>query len=301
MEYKDTIGLSKDYKFGIELEFTNINIAYLSTLFENKFPIKLKLCHKMDNFDFDNYWCLDQENSVTKIEKHDEYDRYMGGELSSRIFTDNHHDWKEIYDVCNFLKEYDCKTDETCAMHIHVSNDKFAKNLRFYEGLYKMIALFEDDFKLFYMGDKYIERPKSKEYAIPLKEELLKKIDKIDFNDFESIYDNLFAPQWYDFSTRDGVYVDYDVNEIEVRYPNGTIDPKIVQNNVNFTLKLFDSLLNNNIDIDYLDYLIKKKQEGRDIRNIHPRYFKDIVDVISNDYNDKRDFKEQYQKVLSTK
>lgn len=301
MEYKDKLNVSKDFKFGIELEFTNINIAYLYTIMKDKFPVQFKLNHKMDDFDFDKNWCLDQENSVTNVEKHNEYDRYMGGELSSRTFTDTNHDWKEIYDVCNFLKENDCKTDETCAFHMHISNNKFHKNLKFYEGLYKLIALYEDDFKIFYMGDKYIERPKSKDYAVPLKNRLLEKIDNIDFNNYESVYQNLFALQYDDFSTKDGLHVDYDINEIEVRYPNGTIDPNIVQNNVNFTLKLFDSLLNNKISIDKLDYLVKLKKEDRDIRNIHPREFRELVTTISNDFTDERDFIGQYKKVLSTK
>ena len=151
------------------------------------------------------------------------------------------------------------------------------------------------------MGDKYIERPKSKDYAVPLKNRLLEKIDNIDFNNYESVYQNLFALQEDDFSTKDGLHVDYDINEIEVRYPNGTIDTNIVQNNVNFTLKLFDSLLNNKISIDKLDYLVKLKKEDRDIRNIHPREFRELVTTISNDFTDERDFIGQYKKVLSTK
>ena len=43
---------------------------------KDKFPVQFKLNHKMDNFDFDKNWCLDQENSVTNVEKNNEYDRY---------------------------------------------------------------------------------------------------------------------------------------------------------------------------------------------------------------------------------
>ena len=305
MEYKDKLEISSEYKFGIELEFTNINIAYLYTQIKDKIPLQFTIGHNNETFDFNNYWCLDQDGSVTKVEHKNESNRYMGGELSSKIYTDTYETWNEIKTVCNILKENNCIADEHCAFHIHISNNKIEKNKKFYEGLYKLIALYEDDLKLFYMGDKYKIRKHIDKYAIPIKNKIVKKLDKIDFNNYESIYEYLLEPEFYTYASRNGIHMYPDKNEIEIRYPNGTINPNIVQNNTNFSLKLFDALLNNKIDIEKLDYSLKRQKDDINLygysRNFHPIAFNELVDTISKDVYDKRNFKSQYKKVLETK
>ena len=62
------------------------------------------------------------------------------------------------------------------------------------------------------------------------------------------------------FTTRTGINLkEIDSKKrIEFKYPNGTINPVVIQNNINFFIKLVISIIENKIDVENLDYLISK-------------------------------------------
>lgn len=59
-------------------------------------------------------------------------------------------------------------------------------------------------------------------------------------------------------------------NTIEVRCPNGTVNPVIWQNNINFFAKLFLYCSGNNFDIEFINYKLDYLKDG----------------IIHYDYND---------------
>lgn len=79
---------------------------------------------------------------------------------------------------------------------------------------------------------------------------------------------------------------------------------EVIQNNVNFSLKLIDSILDNKWDIDKLNFLIdKRKQDVNYLNNMllgksNISDFSMIVDKISKNNIDRSNFMNQYQKVL---
>ena len=306
--YRDTIGFEDKYIFGTELEFTNINIGYLYKIMKDDFDVKFCLQHKMKEFDFNKNWCLDVDPTVTKITESKDGKRYMGGELSSRIFIDDESTWKEIKSICNFLRENECMIDENCSNHIHVDMNNFYDNRLFYEVLSKLIAVYENDLRLFYMGDKYLKRNKIDTYAIPMKRDLLRIVNDIDFrNDPDYLYKLFYSKNNNSllYNIDKGIYISDTDKEMEVRYPNGSLSEVTIQNNINFTLKLIDAIINDKFDKDKLTYLVKCYRNAIFNYEFFIKYnysgFERIVDIISSDSLDKENFMCQYEKVLSTK
>ena len=90
---------------------------------------------------------------------------------------------------------------------------------------------------------------------------------------------------------------------MEVRYPNGSLDDKVILNDVKFTLQLLEAIRNKKFDMDYLSELLEYVRNDPDqILNAfklveRPELFYEFLDII----NDDGSFKEQYQKVLATR
>ena len=303
--YKDKIGLDSKYNFGTEIEFTNINIGYLYKIMKNNFNIKFCLQHKMHNFDFSKSWCLDIDPTVTSLVNTEDGIKYRGGELSSRIFKDKKDTWNELKNICMVLKENNCKIDENCSNHIHVDMSSFFDNPLFYEVFSKLLAVYENDLILFYMGDKYLKRNEIDTYSKPMKRELLRIVNDINFSNDTHFLSKLFSDGNLLFNIDKGVYISKEDKEMEIRYPNGTLSELTIQNNINFTLKLIDAIINDKFDRDKLSYLVNYYNKKIFNYDIFSKYdydgFKDIVEIISIDSMDKENFMGQYEKVLSTK
>ena len=90
---------------------------------------------------------------------------------------------------------------------------------------------------------------------------------------------------------------------MEVRYPNGSLDDKVILNDVKFTLQLLEAIRNKKFDMDYLNELLEYIRKDPDqVLNAfklveRPTLFYEFLGII----NDDGSFKEQYQKVLSTR
>lgn len=93
---------------------------------------------------------------------------------------------------------------------------------------------------------------------------------------------------------------------MEVRYANGSLNQKTIQNNINFTLKLVDAIrrelfgpieLSRKVrelkDSDgYLKYLYEETSQ---------KEFEELANIISTSSEDLDDFMSQYENVLSKK
>lgn len=305
-EYRYDINVDSDKKFGIEIEFINANLYNIEKDMERKkIPNQYCLFHKDKNFKFDK-WCIDKENLLTKVIN----GNMIGGELSSRILTNEAKTWKELESVCNILLNNNAFVDENCGMHISIDVTKFINNSKFWEIFCKIIALMEIDINLFYMGECFFIR-KSKYCSKDLRIDLLPEINKINFNDDNFFYDMRYCNKKRTilFGKTDGINLD-DINHhgrMEIRYANGSLNHKIMQNNINFSLKLIESILAGKWDSRELSLLIDKEiAKGKyidDSINLKENYilFENLVNKISNSEDDKNDFMKQYEKVLVTK
>ena len=190
-------------------------------------------------------------------------------------------------------------------IHIHIDMEDFFDNWLFFEVFSKLFAIYENDLILFYMGDKYLKRNEIDTYSKPMKRELLGIVNDINFSNDTHFLSKLFNDGNLLFNIDKGVYISKEDREMEIRYPNGTLNELTIQNNINFILKLIDAIINDKFDRDRLTYLVNYYNKKIFNYDIFSKYnydgFKDIVEIISIDSMDKENFMGQYEKVLSTK
>lgn len=302
-KYRYSIGISNKYTFGTEIEFTNVFLSTLSRVFrENNLPVKFALNHKSRGFTKYDEWYLDIDSTVTKNNK--ELHEYIGGELSSKILTDKPSSWQELKDICNILKHYKAMTDDTCSNHIRVSLASIKNERYFFEVLSKLIAIFDSDITRFYMGDEYHHRQSSYEYARPIGNHILEYINNVDFQSDDYFYQfthNGIAL----FERRDTINLSEYLSKklIEIRYPNGTINHKTIQNNINFTIKLIDAINKELFDPFELTKEIDANKDELRMKLICDESdyisFEKLINVISTSSEDNDDFMSQYEHILS--
>lgn len=305
LKYRESIG-ANNYLFGTELEFKSVYLSkvceYLRSIY---FPFRFTLCHKTRGFTKYDEWYIDIDNTVSKREGLE----FLGGEASSRILKDEISTWKEIKDLCDCLRLLGAYIDGKCSNHVRV-NLKDLKNERyFFEVLAKLIAIYETDIRLFYMGDKYLIREEIYDHARPMGWHLLDYINKVDFSGKDIFYDFKRNPHngINYFSRSDGINIQEYLEKrlIEFRYANGSIDEVTIQNNINFTIKLVDAIKRELFDPKELTYIIEHNNDllrNNDLFGFEtPSNFEILVSTISTSSEDVNYFNTQYERVLSTK
>ena len=298
------IGFNDKYKFGIEIEFANdekiLDEIYYDSL-KYFIPIKFQINHKL-YLNFFNRWILDHDLSVSKNIN----GKYYGGEVSSRILTDDIESWKELKKICKLLKSNNSYIDTHCGGHINIDISSYLNNPKFFEVLYKTIIVYEDEISKFYMGDMYKIRDSKEKYAKSMKDRLFNNINKVNFynKDFiENIRENSLS-----FRIEDGInfFKLYKSSLMEIRYPNSSLNPNIIQNNINFSLSILSAIEDKKIDIDLLNYLIEKAKQDQSIFNDNFNlYFQaspkidSLLNQICQNEKSRDNFTQQYQKILT--
>lgn len=303
-KYRYDIGLGDKYLFGTELEFTGVYLDNLSKLFrESESPVRYALHHKSSGFIKYDEWYLDIDSTVTKRED----GRFFGGELSSRILVDKTRAWMELKEICYLLKKSGAYADYNCSNHIRVNLSCIKNEAYFFEVLAKLIALYEADIKLFYMGDDYLRRRTSFDYARELADNLLQYINDVNFKDEDFLYRFRNYRGINYFTRKDAINLqDYESKKLmEVRYANGSVNEKTIQNNINFTLKLVDAIRRELFDPKELSRKIQEESASLSMRGFFDEYkakdFEQLIKVISTSTEDNDDFMSQYEHVLSRK
>ncbi len=300
--YRYDIGIGDKYLFGTELEFTGIFIDNLESIFRrNKIPVRYALDHKSRGFIKYDEWYLDKDGTVTK----DKDNRSFGGELSSRILSDKRKVWEELRDICDILKSEGASINGTCSNHVRVNLSCIQNERYFFEVLSKLIVLYEVDMRLFYMGDDYLIRQSSFDYSRRLGDRLIDYINSIDFSDPDFYYKFKCYNGLTYFTRRDAINLqDYEDRRLmEVRYPNGTIREKTIQNNINFTLKLVDAIRRELFDPKELSRMIDDEYDKLFERSLcydsSPSDFEQLVKTIATSEEDVDDLMSQYEHVLA--
>ncbi len=265
MRYLEKLVLDSEIKFGTEIEFKGVDLTSFFRAFPN-LPLVMMQDHKTSKFTFED-WCLDSDSTVSTVETNVINKRFVnsisGGEISSKILSNKEHDWIELKQICSALRKFGAYTDDCCSNHVNVSTELIRDNLEFYKVLTKIVVVFENELIAFSCGESKEIRIGSHDYAREMRYELLRKIKKyklykeLDFNAFLYILQEMDNST---FTSLDGINLQ-EVNRqgrIEFRYPNGTLNPTIIQNNINFFLKIVLAIINNRINIDYLNHKIEE-------------------------------------------
>lgn len=300
-QYRTDINIDKEERFGIEIEFAKAELHQLAEkLKDTRLPIEYQKYHKRKDINYDR-WYLDLDSTVTEeIEEN-----LFGGEVSSRILRNLDADWLELEKVCQFLIENKAQINKKCALQVSIDIKSLLTNSKFWEIFLKIIATKEDELKLFYKGENNYCRKTSYKYARSLKYHLLEYINEVDFQNEDFFYEMRSDKKTgiLLFTAFDGINLQYveKTGRMEIKYPNGTLNPKVIQNDINFSFKLIESILMGKWDLERLNYQIAKEKMTWNFDEITTGEIESLVETITRTEEDRLDFLEQYEKVMIKK
>ena len=283
--YRKTLNLPKDVTFGLEVEF------------------------KMDQFN-DSYKAnfIDEDNAARAFMMELGYDYNYDVEcevnnhieLVSPVLTDSTKTWEELDNILTFIKNNDGYYSGKCGAHIHVGKNILNSNSTWIN-FFKLWYVFEDDIFRFTNGENYKLRENGELHSNKINDKCNRIIN--DYNIFHEIDISYltsnkssavnFPIPFMNVNSKVLFNNKYDVmendksNTVEFRSPNGTINPVIWQNNVNFFTKFMLSCANKNLDLEKLDYLYNNKFSAT---------VDDLACFVFKDEFDKKCFLRQYYK-----
>jgi hypothetical protein len=305
IKYRDCLNIKQDITFGTEIEFDNARMGLvLEKLYENNLTD----------------WVLERDGSVTRGDG--EYNnghfydgknnfeikmsdsKLIGGEVISPILKDNYNTWNNLKKVCEIVKDCDAIASDKTGAHIHIGsqiiNDTDDEWITF---ILLWIAYEKIIFKFSY-GMMTEHRPNIKDYAKPIGLHL--------YNNLDYLKDGLVRSKLMKMATFSNNGISFAKtkfpfysknNTIEIRCPNGTLDPIIWQNNINFFIKLFSSVRENRVNRDALEKKLYEDKPTTDLNLYKQTYAEDayeLADIIFDNDIDKPYFFIQYFKLFSS-
>lgn len=286
LTYRNILSLDTNITFGVEIEFENCSM--------------LDVKHIFNEYNIDN-WIVKKEPSIIS-----------GGEINSPILRDSINTWNDLKKVCNILKESGARITENCGGHIHIGSNILGNDINNWMNFIKVIIAFEKILFRFGYGENNKERHAIRKYAYPISY-LLKELLILSNTDFNNMTTNEFLELIKSkVSKRSAVNFNkvhintlhYPKNNtIEFRFPNGTIEEVIWQNNINTFTKVLLAIKNNKIDMDLVSYYMDEVKQVNNT-NLLLKSYNDIyldtalifVDMIFDNYLDKLYFLRQYLK-----
>ena len=276
LEYRNTLNFKKTTTFGYEIEFENADIDIIKNYLNKK----------------SKKWYLLFDPSLKK-----------GAEIPTPILKDNKKSWKEIEKLCIFLQKYSIINDN-CGGHIHIGKQVLGDSNKSLLNFLKIWSTYEHIIYRFSYGEDKKPREAIKEYAKPIS------------NDFWQTYneykENLLVPKEEIIKkvtvTRNrGVSLKYllfyerpDIDTLEFRCPNGSLNPIIWQNNTNLFVKLIEYSKNPNFNNNTINIRHNKRQNiYSNLNKYNIIFLKDALelsDLIFTNNLDKIYFIKQYIK-----
>lgn len=272
--YRDTLGLSKEMTFGIEIEFEKLPLDKVKKFFEKS------------GFEKDG-WKTKTESRISP-----------GGEINSPIMTDSKEYWETLKIICNYLRKGEAETFDSGG-HIHVGAHTLGYGANNLINLLWLYATYEHVLYRFGYGDKLSARPLISTYAKHVRMDILATLKSKDIargvNDDYSIFSSRSQGVNFCNVSRIGQEKFVKDNTVEFRFPNGTINNVIWQNNINTVTKLLMTASNSNLDIDFLKYRIGEQRiTPSSYKEICLRDALDFVDIVFDNNLDKIYFLRQY-------
>ena len=270
--YRDSLFLQEFVTFGIEIEY-------------EKFKKE-----KVDNF---------TRKNLKKWQSKDDVTLRRGGEVSSPILTDTLTTWKELREICTYLRKSKVYIKGNAGGHIHVGAHIMNADLEAWRCFLKTYMIYENELVYFLNGEDKLARKRVSEYAKLVSSTYYKRLDDInEARDLSELYYAIMLSKknalsfYYTKlkSTHRDVY-----NTVEFRSPNGSVNELVWQNNVNTITKLMLAARNKKIDEDFLDYKLEKEP---DKFSLLPKAL-ELADIIFDNDLDKMYFLKQYKKDFS--
>ncbi len=314
LSLRDNLDLNKNITFGLEIEFENINSSYeklcnsfnelqlFPSVFlnkENNDKLKeYKKQNKRRGFFVNEegnlqilpeevfYWSVGKDNSLNN-----------GAEITSPILIDETKHWKDLKEVCDFIKQHG-EISENSAGHIHFGAQILGEEKTKWMNFIKLWSIYENVIYRFAFNE-YLSKNPGIRYCKPISEWLIKIYKSLSEGyDLETILHFLKEDRVHAINFQNVFLTDKVVpfSTLEFRCPNGTLDPVIWQNNVNFFSKLLIYCKSNNFD---MDTILKREKKLFDFQNYHQIFMEQAIelsDMIFDNNLDKIYFLRQYLK-----
>ncbi len=286
LDYKDKINLPENLTFGVEIEGVNS--------FFDSFKKDL----------YDRGWDVKEE--YTLIAK--------GEETSSPILRDNKESWEAIKYVCELLWSNGIRSSNRCAGHIHYGHDGLIdKDPEKLKNIMKLWAVYERIIYQYSAGNFENYREGIWNYASPSAKYIKKLLDNMGDLDFQLLLRILCHNQYVTYGLNFENLYSYLINEnlpvrkkntIEVKVPNGTLNPKKWQNNIRFFGSLFTTAVTGKFDKEKIDRMltelpfdisaVNRKSDFAFYTNENLPLALEMADTIFTSDEDKYSFLAQY-------
>ena len=263
IEYRDTLNLSKKITFGVEIEYENV----LNSL----------VTHELKKLNITNW----TNKTEVDIREYTDCFKEMNGEIVSPILIDSKETWKNLKKILEMLNGKNAIITNKCGGHVNIGIQIFENNLEYYKKFLYAWMFYSIYIRRFSTGDFDKLRNFKDTHFNPV-------IFNPESNMTGSVYG--FNPCLFDkhheiyIHVQNGIESIYD-DRIEFRIPNGTLDPSIFQNYINFFAKFIIAC--KNIDREEIIYKIKKNKNS----------LNDLLDFTFDNELDKENFKIQYYKI----
>ena len=249
LEYREILGIDKDITFGIEIE-----IEQFKCKLEEFYDFQLLINSVVGN----DKW--DTKNDIS-LYNYSPFDKKLifGREITSGVLIDTDKSWIDIKNVCDIASLYGIIGDK-CGAHIHVGAQILGDNALYWYRFLKLLVIYENVIYRFLYGEYLTHRPmimeKTKPGALFYDSKLEKIYQGLDGGLLNMLNilnsgNNLFSKElkyfgvsfWHMLCDDEyNLYDNYNVCNkhctVECRASNGTTNPIIWQNYVNFFIKM---------------------------------------------------------------
>ncbi len=278
--YRDKLNFSKNITFGVEIEYGTAKRSEIMGVMESLTG------EKLDNFY--KYWQYGLEMAFSKVENGE----YYGGELISPILTNKKEYYNQLKLACDTLKKFGATTSGLMAQHVHISTKSLKSKLRYLENFIKIYVLYED---IIYTFGFYGNRPREviTIYSNPMSYLIYKTLSE----EFYNTYEELMELCDIHFGKTSAIRHDISSRTLEFRSCNSTIDPVIIQNNINLFCSLMEASKSKKIDLDLINYKLEKFKEASYFNSKVPKDLNrafELSDLIFKEDIDKKYFLNQY-------
>lgn len=275
ISYRNRLNFSFDYTFGVELEFDKCSLENMK--------------EKIVEQNLDEYYNIVSDDSVKN-----------GGEIVSSVLIDSVDTWNDLKKIGLVLKRNALAT-ASCGTHVHVGFH-LIKNEEQFMNLLKLWASYENVLFRFYYGE-YInlrkcfycstERVRKDFYSVVVHYGtnayyiMIRKLLYLAFGHKQCLY--------FGKSKVAGEYAKN--NTMELRLPNPTFNPIILQNYVNVFLSLIKYAISDNFNNKIIAqnfYNLDNMDSNYDL--IYLEQALELADLIFENNLDKINFLRQYIK-----
>ncbi len=283
-KYRDILNVDNDIPFGMELEFVSYNKKDVDKIVKD-----LKAQKK-------NYKVDDANKSYNLLNENKIY------ELKTPSLYNNTSTFKDIKDTCDILERNKVQTSNNKGMHVHVDLSSLDEYSEYLFTFLKIFSIYEHIIFRFSYGEDETSNINISSYSREISNLLYNYLSREDLSDdFNHNIDELqklLTCKSYalNFHKKDN---NVKNDTIEMRTFNSTLNPIIIQNNINLFLSIISSIRNNEIDKDLINYRFEEYDKGFYVRENYSKINEsdalEFSDLIFSHEIDKEYFLRQYE------